>query len=165
MYGLYIYWESNYALFFFMLGLYLFLKALENKPKLFPVSIISFGVSFFSVHASKIVVPPTVLLLLVFNIKNIFNNKKYFAVTLLSILLLIILTISNPGILGLSRIGQTKFSDEKIMSTELYKKTQIYQAGLLELAFDQYKLHFTPDYLFIKGDRNPCSLREFRGFR
>ena len=158
-------WESNFALFFFMLGLYLFLKALENKPKLFPVSIISFGVSFFSVHASKIVVPPTVLLLLVFNIKNIFNNKKYFAVTLLSILLLIILTISNPGILGLSRIGQTKFSDEKIMSTELYKKTQIYQAGLLELAFDQYKLHFTPDYLFIKGDRNPRnSLKEHGEF-
>jgi len=148
-------WESNFALFFFMLGLYLFFKALENKPKLFPISIFSFGISFFSVHASKIVVPPTVILLMMLYFKNIVNNKKFFLMTLLSIIAFIILTISNPRILGLSRIGQTKFSDEKIISTELYKKTHFYYAGLLEIAFSQYRLHFTPEYLFINGDQNP----------
>lgn len=148
-------WESNYALFFFMLGLYLFVKALENKPKLFPISIFSFGLSFFSVHASKIVVPPTVILLITLYFKKIFNNKKYFIITLLSIIFFIVLTLFDPRILGLSRIGQTKFSDQKIMNTELYKKTHFYYAGLLEVAFSQYKLHFTPEYLFIKGDQNP----------
>ena len=148
-------WESNYALFFYMLGLYLFLKALDSKPKLFPISIFSFGLSFFSVHASKIVVPPTVLLLMILYSKKVFSNKKYFMITLLTLLIFIILTISNPRILGLSRIGQTRFSDEKIASTELYKKTHLYYAGALEIAFSQYKLHFTPEYLFINGDQNP----------
>ncbi len=148
-------WESNYALFFFMLGLYLFLKALENKPKLFPISIFSFGLGFFSVHASKIVVPPTIALLILLHIRNIFNNKKYLIITLLSIMIFIVLILSNPKILGLSRIGQTRFSDQKITSTELYKKTHFYYAGLLEVAFSQYKLHFTPEYLFINGDQNP----------
>lgn len=148
-------WESNFALFFYMLSLYLFFKALENKPKLFPISFISFGLSFFSVHASKIVVPPTALLLAMLYFKNIFYNKKYFIISLLSIMLLIALTLYDLRILGLSRIGQTKFSNEKIMSTELYKKTNFYYAGLLEIAFSQYKLHFTPEYLFISGDQNP----------
>lgn len=148
-------WESNFALFFFMLGLYLFLKALENKPKLFPISIFSFGLSFFSVHASKIVVPPTVILLMMLNFKKIFYNKTYFIITLLSIVILIVLTLSDPRILGLSRIEQTRFSDQKIMSTELYKKTHFYYAGLLEVVFSQYRLHFTPEYLFLNGDQNP----------
>ncbi|MDO8638367.1 MAG: glycosyltransferase family 39 protein [Candidatus Daviesbacteria bacterium] len=148
-------WESNYALFFYMCGLYLFLRALENKPKLFPISTFSFGLSFFSVHASKIVVPPTLILLMMLNFKKVFNNKKYFIITLLSIVILIALTLSDSRILGLSRIEQTRFSNQKIMNTELYKKTHFYYAGLLEVVFIQYKLHFTPEYLFISGDQNP----------
>ncbi len=148
-------WESNFALFFFMLGLYLFLKALENKPKLFPISIFSFGLSFFSVHASKIIVPPTLILLMILYHKSILNNRKYLIIALFSIIFFIVLIAMNPRILGLARIGQTKFSEQKIESTLLYKKTHFYYAGLLEIVLAQYKLHFTPEYLFLSGDQNP----------
>ena len=56
-----------------------------------------------------------------------------------------ILIIKDTRILGFARINQTKFSDEQI------KKA----GGKYSLIFENYKKHFSYQYLFLTGDQGP----------
>lgn len=63
--------ELNFAIFFFLLGLYLFYEGLEKRKKLIPLSYLSFGISLISYNAAKIIVPFMVLLLTVLYFKKL----------------------------------------------------------------------------------------------
>jgi hypothetical protein len=66
-----------------------------------------------------------------------------------------ILIIKDTRILGFARMGQTKFSDEQTTKA----------GGKLNLIFDNYKKHFTYNYLFEKGDQGPrASVKVFGQF-
>lgn len=131
-------WEANFALFFFILGFALFYKNI-------PLSLVSFGLSFFSYHSAKIVVPPIVFLLFVLNFKKIIKDKKVLLVSLIVVMVFSILIIKDPRILGFARVGQTKFSTEQIQK----------YGGVAKLYFSNYKQYFSYNYLFVKGDQNP----------
>lgn len=138
-------WEANFALFFFLLGLMLFYKGLDKKNWMLPSAFASFGLSFFSYHAAKVVVPPVVLLLFIVHFKRIFVNKRMFFISILVGLVFAGLIIKDPKILGFARIKQTRLSGTVV---DKY-------GGETQALWHNYKRYFSYDYLFQKGDQSP----------
>lgn len=146
--------EANIALFFFMLGLLLFFKALNKKRSLLIFSLISFFVSMISYHAAEIIIPLTILFLVVFYLKELLKDKQSFFISFILIILLAIFSLLNPHLLGVNRYDQTIQGKDKIEETGIFQKTHNYILGRISLALIQYSWHFDPNYLFISGDDN-----------
>jgi 4-amino-4-deoxy-L-arabinose transferase-like glycosyltransferase len=138
-------WENNFALFFLIAGLASFYIGLRKKSYLLPIAFLFFGLSFFSYHSAKVVVPIVVLFACLTNLKLLFSNKTTLIVSILITLFFGILIIKDTRILGFARLGQTKFSEEQTKNA----------GGKYNLIFDNYKKHFTYSYLFEKGDQGP----------
>jgi 4-amino-4-deoxy-L-arabinose transferase-like glycosyltransferase len=133
--------ELNFAVFFFMLGLFLFIKGLKRKNHLLPLSFASFGVSLLSYHSAKIVVPPIVLLLVVLYFRKLIAVKKLFFVSLGILGVFVAVIVMKPELLGIARLKQTSISTTSFSES-------------LRIASQQYALHFTPQFLFVSGDKN-----------
>lgn len=149
-------WEANFALAFYIFALlFFFVGVKKKKPWALPLSTLNFGLSFFSYHSSKVLVPPTILFLFALYFKDIIKNKV--ALTAAGVILLIFagLTVKNPGILGFARLEQNKVEVNEIKNTVLYKKTGSTYLGMAESTFNHYKKYYDPKYLFISGDQNP----------
>jgi len=138
-------WENNFAFSFFIIGLTLFYFGIKNKNFLIPISYFSFGLSFFSYHSAKIVVPPVVLLLTLLNIKALLKNKIVLGWIILVGIFFGSLVLIEPNILGFARASQTKFSKEQIERA----------GGKFNLVLANYKNYFDYNYLFVKGDQTP----------
>lgn len=138
-------WENNFALTFFILGLTLFFVGIRKGNYLLALSYFSFGLSFFSYHSAKLVVPPVVLLLTIINFKEIFKNKILLSWIVVIGLFFGSLILIEPKILGFARANQTKFSDEQVVNA----------GGKFNLIFSNYKNYFDYNYLFLKGDQTP----------
>lgn len=137
-------WETNFALFFFLLGLVLFYRWVEKKNWALPTAFGAFGLSFFSYHSAKVVVPPVVLLLCIIHFKQIIKDKKLLVVSMLVGLVFVGLIIRDPRILGFARVNQTKFSQE------IYKK----YGGEAKTYLHNYSQYFSYSYLFSNGDQS-----------
>lgn len=133
--------EANIALFFFMLGLFYFYKCMGKKPKYIIFSFLSFGISILSYHSSKIIVPVIMLLLCMLYYKNLLLIKREFLLGILVLVLLGIIFIFNPALLGNSRMKQTTIDGSPVVKAEII--------------WNRYLTHFTTDYLFLSGDKNP----------
>lgn len=146
--------EANFALFFWMFGLFLFLKAIKEKKSYLPYSFVSFGISLFSYHSSKIVVFPLIIVLIVFYFKDLLKMGRYFLISMLILGAFILTMLLNPALLGVARINQTSISKDIVYKTSLYQKTQNEILGRIEVTYNQYLLHLDPQYLFISGGSN-----------
>lgn len=138
-------WEANFALFFFLVGLLAFYIGIKKKDWLVPVSFALFGISFFSYHSAKVVVPPIVLILILIHFRKIVARKRIVIWSIVVALIFGGLIIKEPKILGFARMSQTKFS-----ATE----TQKY-GGIVPMYWSNYKKYFSYDYLFQIGDQSP----------
>ncbi|HET7098860.1 MAG TPA: glycosyltransferase family 39 protein [Patescibacteria group bacterium] len=138
-------WEANFALFFMVAGVTAFYLGLRKQNFLIPLSFLFWGLSFFSYHSAKIVVPPLVLFLLVTHFKEFIINKKNLLWAILITIFFAGLIIKEPRILGFARINQTRFPEEV---------TQKYGGEFGTIAHN-YKDYFTYSYLFEKGDQTP----------
>lgn len=148
-------WEVNFALFFFMLGLLMFYLALQKKAWLINISFLSFGLSIFSYHSSKIVVPPIVLMLIAFYFRDLRKLSLNFYTGILIFTVFIALLFFDPRLLGTARIKQTQVSQEMIEKTQIFQRTKTPILGLGEIALNRYPAYFTTQYLFISGDQSP----------
>jgi len=148
-------WEINFALFYLILGLFLFYLGLEKKNYLLTGSFVAFIVSMLSYHSAKVVVPAVLLTLIVFYFKQLIKLKEKFYLGLGIFLLFIILMVLNPKIAGLARVNQNKFSEEQIKKTEIYQKTKNQTLAYGEIVGRQYLSHFSFAYLYEKGDPTP----------
>lgn len=146
--------EANFALFFWMLGLFLFLKATHERKKLFPYSIISFAISLYAYHSSLVVVFPLMIVLFIFYFKDLIRAGKYLMISVFILLLFILSMILNPALLGTARINQTSIPKDKIMETSFYQKTKNELLGRVEITYKQYLLHLDLKYLFLTGGEN-----------
>lgn len=147
--------EANFALFFFMLGIFLFLKSIKNHKYLLPVAILSFITSFLSYNPPKLIAPVMLLVLLILYANRLLKNKLNVFISFVVLSLFILFILTNREILGTERIKQTAVSSEQFEKTNLFKITGNRSLGRLELTAIQYSWHFTPQYLFIQGDKNP----------
>ena len=138
-------WEANFALFFLIAGFACFYVSLGKRLWFFPLSFVFFGLSFFSYHSAKVVVPPLVLLLCLIHFRQLVANKKILLCSIAIVMLFTGLVIKDPRILGFARIDQNKFSEEV---TKPY-------GGELGTVIHNYKGYFTFSYLFENGDLKP----------
>ncbi len=147
--------ELNFAIFFFLLGLNLFFYGLKRKNILLSFSFLSLGISFLTYHSSEIVVSIVLIYLNLVYFKQLKQLKGYYLIGILFLGLIIILVSFNPALLGFARVSQTSFSTTQITNTYLYKTTQNQILGRANVVYNQYFLHFSKDYLFLLGDKNP----------
>lgn len=146
--------EANFALFFFMLGLYLFFKSLK-KSSFLPLSVLSLCITFITYHPAKIVVPVVLLTLLVLYIRKILLNKKNIVLAFVVVLLFVVILAANHELLGIARISQTSQNSREVEKTNTFQLTHNQLLGRVELIATQYSWHFSPQFLFIQGDKNP----------
>lgn len=147
--------EANIALFFFMSAILLFYLSLNKRKNLIIPSGIAFILSFLSYSASKIVVPIILIVITILYLKQLINIGIPSLISGLILFIFIILIIIHPSLLGITRYGQTAIGDSLVKKTKIYEKTNNLTLGRLEIVFNQYFLHFAPQYLFISGDKNP----------
>lgn len=146
--------EAVITLFFFMLGLLLFLKSLKEKWFYLPLAVLSFIITFFAYHSAKIVVPIIFFLLILLYGKQLIRNKKGIFVSVILIILSVLIIVTNLELLGIARINQTSLDKQAIEKTKLFKLTKNQLIGRLNLVLEQYSWHFSPQYLFVSGDKN-----------
>ncbi|MDO8619201.1 MAG: glycosyltransferase family 39 protein [Candidatus Daviesbacteria bacterium] len=146
--------ESNVALFFLLLGVYLFLKGLK-KQKWMIVSVISFVISMYSYH-TEWVFTPLLIAALVITFFSELKHKK--SLLLLGAALFILLT--TPLIFdGLSHASDTRAGTEILTKDPtLIKILESNQngplAGMLIITdfwIKSYLSYFNPAYLFFNA--------------
>ncbi len=147
--------EANIALFFVMLGITTFYLSLSRNNFLLALSTLSFGISFMTYLPAKLVSPLVVLFLTALYFKKIVKNKIGLIGSAIVIGFFIFLIYLSPHLVFSDRISQTTQGQHEIESTDLYKKTHNLLLGRLNLIATQYSWHFSPNYLFIQGDKNP----------
>ncbi len=161
-------WEVNLATFLITLGVWLFLKYVnEFKQKYFYSSIVAFALSLYAYHAARIVVPLLGLSLIIIYIKDLFKNKK--SVIKSGILLLILLLPLVKDLLGpagfsraagvglfadpgpLNRINEQR--GEHADFTSIIPKIFHNKAVNYGLAFlENWVSHYHGEFLFLSGD-------------
>jgi len=134
-------WETNYGLFFFFLGVILFLKGLEKNKFWFIVSFAFLGLDLFTYNAAKVFVPLFVIAIVIIYFKGFIKSKVYVTLGLLIFLAFILINVINPNLSGLTRFGQVTITTRK--------------TGVIQTVIENYFSHFTPQFLFISGDANP----------
>jgi len=146
--------EANFVLAFFLLGLILFYLSFKWKL-LLPISFFSFIISFLTYHPAKIVVPFTMLILICLYFKKLFSNRFGVVGSLIILIVFLFIIKNNPQLLGLARVGQTALGKSEIEKTLLFQLTHNEFLGKVNLVAIQYSWHFSPQFLFISGDKNP----------
>lgn len=127
--------------FFTTFGSYLFIKAQKNS-KLFLVSIFTFILALYSYFPARIFIPLLGLSFSFVYLKSFLNNKKivFFSIALLLILLIPLLQSMFLG--G----GWARWQQVNIFTQPPTDQTV---AGHI---FNNYLSHFSPNFLFLKGD-------------
>lgn len=166
--------EANVATFFIVLGVFLFLKAVNKRSGYLIFSSVSFVLSMYTFNTARIVAPFLALFLFIIFSKKIINDKK----TLL-VVIIIAFILSLPFIkFMMTPQAKLRFNEVNIFSNlDVIKKTnqemendKLGKEGSIpvwskiihnrRLAFfleysKHYLDHFNPAFLFISGDVNP----------
>jgi 4-amino-4-deoxy-L-arabinose transferase-like glycosyltransferase len=159
-------YESTVAFFFLLSAVYILLISLE-KPKLYLLSAVLFGLSFISYHAERLLAPVVLFSLLVYYRKQIFSSfKKKVPIFVLSLFLGMsivgstVFLMRSPGFLKragtlniFSYSNQMPYGYSNKLSGIINNK---YLLSTKEFA-SLYVSYFSPRYLFSLGDSSPRS--------
>lgn len=165
-------WESSAALFFIILGIYLFYSYLINlKSYFFLLSCFSFVASLYIYHSARLISPLIVIFLITTNFRLlIFNYKKLIVPILMAIIITIpvLMSFLNNG--GTTRLGGVGLSAdygpiaraEELLNhhgnVDLYNRIIHNRRLLYFISWSQkYLSHFDFNFLFLNGDDVPRS--------
>lgn len=160
-------WESNAATFFITLGVLLFIKT-EKAPKYFFLSLVSFLVSAYLYQSPRLLAPILIIALGLYYKKILLTNYRKHLIHIAAVFVfglpilfqfvsgqgsarftgLSFLSDTGPGLRVNELRGEHKNQDS-FFSKTIHNKFVSYGTNLLGHYFD----HFTPDFLFINGDR------------
>ncbi len=160
--------EANVATFFLLLGVLLFLIAVQGRKIALPFSVLSFVATIYTFNTTRVVAPLLVLVLLIGFRKKLFAMKK---ITLLSGFIGILVLLPTVGFLlspqaGLRYKEVNIFTDKGVVersnqeiandhgaiwSNLLHNRRVGYAREYVKHYFD----NLNPNFLFIKGDGNP----------
>ncbi len=161
------------GLFFLTLGIYTFLKASQNS-KYYYLSAISFSLSIYSYYGSIIVVPLMIVLLTVYKLKNINQNRNSIIPALaifgLLMLPLVISAFINTNVifgraknLSIFKYPQVKLIQSKLLQEDqvvpeitsypyfFHNRLYLHLRDFLQRIF----VHLSGEFLFITGDLAP----------
>lgn len=144
--------ESNYALFFVVLGVYLFFYGLKHSN--YWTTLASFATFAFSIYAyyTEWVLTPLIIFSLLFLYRKVTLKRKiYYLAIFLFILLLIPLGIDFLNNLGSSRASTELINKEIPISAE--SKFNTFQKGqiLSKAILDKYSRYTSLGYVFFYG--------------
>ncbi len=156
--------EANLGLFFFVLGIWLFLKG-TNNGKIFLFSFLSFGLSLYAYHSPRLVVPALLFGLIVIFRNEIKGKLKWLIASIVIFALMTVPVITQLKSTG-ARFGSVSVvnPDEKlgqsIEEIELDQERGDWLGKLMHnrrIIFGReilagYLDHFNFDFLFLKGD-------------
>jgi len=156
-------WEVNSSTTLILLGVYAFTKALKN-PKFFFLFTFSFLLSLYTYHSARVIAPLLATSLF------IIYRPKITKELILACLAAIVLSLPVASQL-LSKEGQSRFSGVSIFADPgplsyvlEARRTSVSPNSILTKIrynryaaytvyfFKNYLSHFSPDFLFIKGD-------------
>ncbi len=160
--------EANVASFFFVLGIWAFLAAVQDKKWYFPISAVSFAITIYTFNTERVVSP-----LLVILFAMIFRNKlwKIKKIVIVSAVIGFIMILPTFGFLFTPQAGLrfqqvNIFSDVDIVKTSnqeiandhnafwskaIHNRRALYAVDFIKHYFD----NLSPLFLFIRGDGNP----------
>ncbi|MBU3956781.1 glycosyltransferase family 39 protein [Patescibacteria group bacterium] len=161
-------WETNAATCLILLGSWLFFKGLE-KPRFFVFSVLFYGLSFYTYHSARIIVPLLGLGLIFLYRKRLFQrkNRQWVLISgIVGFIILIPLIISFFGPAGISRfagVGLLADTGPLWRINELrghHGDTMALPVRLIHNRFIGYSIafaknwfdHLQGEYLFITGD-------------
>lgn len=169
--------ETHFALFLATLGIYLFLRSREN-PAYYIASAVSFALSMQTYSTFKLTVPLMIIVLIWYmgyqsTVSSMRSKIWYSAIAAL----ILVSTLLLVGIRAISFNSESRFASLNIFSQhglrqELITKinndisnstSDSYTAKLfhnkpveyLNILINLYIKNFSPDFLFLSGDRNP----------
>ena len=146
--------EANTQFFFFLLGILLFTQFLKKGSKYLPWSVLSFCICFITYHPAKVIVPAIFVLLLSLYFKDLLKKRISLLVSTFIIFIFGVLVTLNPQLLGVARVNQSGLRDGDFERARIFKLTNNYFLGRIEITASQYFSHFSPEFLFITGDKN-----------
>lgn len=159
--------EANVATFFIVLGVFLFLKAIDGRKLFLLFSGVSFVISMYTFNSARIVSPLLVVILTACFWKQLRGNLK--AVFISGLICLLLLAPAIPFLVspqaGLRYKEVNIFSDVSLVekaNTNIQRSDSVigdvvnnrrvfYAREYLKHYFD----NLSPSFLFIKGDGNP----------
>lgn len=160
--------EANVATFFIVLGIWLFLEAIEKNKWLILLSVVSFALSLYTFNTARVFVP-LLLLILAIGFRSLlfeFRKQTFFAFILAVLLLLPAFKFFLTPQASLRFKEVNIFSDIKIVETAnkqiqndnnafwskiIHNRRLAYSAEFIKHYFD----NLSPSFLFIRGDGNP----------
>lgn len=144
--------EPNLALFFILLGTWLFLLGVKKKSFLLIPSALIFVLSLYTYHSPKIFVPVFLLGLAVIYRKKLMARKVLPWVGASAILGIIALVPLVNEMLFLE--GSSRFQGTSIFYTRKGEKKPI-NLELISQLGNNYLIHYSPGFLFLGDDQNP----------
>lgn len=166
--------ETNLSVTVTLLAVYTFLRGVKGNKSLFILSAVFFGLSFFSYHSTRVVTP--LLLISLWILFRDYLPAKKFIYIFLGIYTFFILAFIPIAISPQAQIRFRVTNDFNIPFYEDQSAKQIVQDGMtakdaqlvgkmlhnrrlaiynynnLKKVIQNYLLHFSPEFLFIKGD-------------
>lgn len=154
--------EAILGLFFVVLGVYVFLIAMEKKGKFLWLSAILFCLSAYSYHAERVFTPLFVLALGVIYRKELIQNKRNTLISLVVgvlVILPLVITLLSPK--ATVRAQSTFITRDFELNKTFHKEDE--QRSLGSYIFDnnflisinfwakRYLEYLDPNFLFIKG--------------
>ncbi|MBI4991485.1 glycosyltransferase family 39 protein [Candidatus Gottesmanbacteria bacterium] len=159
--------EANLAAFFNLMGIYLFLIGRKKGWYIIP-SVIFFVLSFYTFNANRIIAPLLLLGLVSLYFKDIWSNKKYFLISAVLALILLLPSLnyirSRESRLRLQEVSifnnlePIKLSNQRIgLDADVWWAKIIHNRRILFLSdfLKHYFDNFSGRFLFTHGDVNP----------
>jgi len=155
--------EPNIALFFVLLGTWMFLKALK-KPMFYVPSSIFYCLSLYSYHSPKLFLPFFLLGLVIIYRKELFSRivlsspipeRDKMGIVLVGMSLILGVVMLWPLVkLHFTGEGASRFSGTSVFYTEKGEKKN-FDLKLGSEIVKNYFSHFSPAFLFFGDTRNP----------
>lgn len=160
-------WEVNAALFFILLGIWAFFKALE-RPKFIFLFVVALALSLYTYHSARLISPLLALSLVILYWPQLFQPQKLKLLIGAAIFgFLLSLPLASQL---LSKEGQSRFAGVSVFadSGPLWQALELRRAHTPETIFvkalhnqylsyglrfvKNYLSHYSPRFLFIVGD-------------
>jgi len=144
-------YESNLALFFILLGIWLFLKSLKQS-KYFVFCVLSFALSLYAYHSSKIFVPFFLLgLAFIYRKKLLLKKSRKWIIASAILGTLLLFPLIKETFFGKSA---SRFQAASIFYNRQGERMPLDLPLFIQIG-KNYLIHYSPAYLFSGSDQMP----------
>lgn len=141
--------EANLGLFWFVTGIWLFLKSIREKNRFLILSVLSFGLGMMSYHSNRVATPIMILVLAILfkrELVEIWGRCKLLIAVSMAMILGITFLIGYT--VFYQKVGQARFMETSFISTSDNGGILEYGRKFLMGYLDHYNLKFW----FLNGD-------------